>query len=376
MLEPWYDRSHDVFFDWLVAAGALGLITYLSLYGVTVWFMWKKENNLTLIEKAILTGMLAGYFIHNIFVFDNLTSYILFFAVLAYITVRTRAEVTHGHPVFDKEQMNLLVVPIIGILLLVTLYSINYRPLVVNGLVIRAMSFGEYSKTMPFADAVKIVQDSFTQAIAMDTLGSTEAREQFLQMSVRMGQIKIPETLSQDQKQAIAQAINNLLQAARKDVITSLPANKEDVRMLSIYGMFFNGIGDPASGEEILKVAHGLAPNKQMLSFDLVRSYLMEKKFADAYAVARSTYDLAINCPDALKWYTVTAAYAGQFEDARAYATSKGQTVVADPDILSGVVAAGQTNLAVKLLNEMKLANPSLASQIDAYIQQLLAGKK
>ena len=78
-LEPWYDRSHDVFFDWLVAAGALGLLTYLSLYGVTLWFMWKKKgHDMSLEEKSILTGLIAGYFVHNIFVFDNLTSYILF----------------------------------------------------------------------------------------------------------------------------------------------------------------------------------------------------------------------------------------------------------------------------------------------------------
>ena len=114
-LEPWYDRSHNVFFDWLVAAGALGLLTYLSLYGVTLWFMWKNNNGMPLSEKAILTGMLAGYFIHNFFVFDNLTSYILFFALLAYITVRAKGstDTSHSRPLFDKDQMNLLVIPVI-----------------------------------------------------------------------------------------------------------------------------------------------------------------------------------------------------------------------------------------------------------------------
>ena len=377
-LEPWYDRSHDVFFDWLVAAGALGLLTYLSLYGVTLWFMWKKKDHtMPLSEKAILTGMLAGYFVHNIFVFDNLTSYILFFAFLAYITVRTREELpTHGHPLFDKDQMNLLIVPIIGIALIVTQYYINYRPLLVNRLVIRGMSFSEYAKTMPFADAVKIQQDAFTTAIAMNTLGSIEAREQFLQIVVRMSQIKVPDELPQGEKQATLQALNNLILAARKDVNDSFPKYKEDVRMLSIYGMFFNGTGDSVSGEQVLSAAHTLAPNKQLVAFDLIRAYLIQKKFQEAYALGRQTYDLSITCHDADKWYLVSAAYAGKYPEAKEYILSKGKTVTTDPDVIAGVINAGQIPLAIQLLQDMKKENPALAPQIDDYIKQMLLAPK
>ncbi len=374
-LEPWYDRSHNVFFDWLVAAGALGLLTYLSLYGVTLWFMWKKkDHDMPMAEKAILTGLLAGYFIHNFFVFDNLTSYILFFAVLAYITVRTRDELpTHGHPLFDKDQMNLLIIPVIGIVLLISQYYINYRPLVVNELVIRAMSFSQYAKTMPFADAVKIEQDAFTNAIAMNTLGSIEAREQYLQMAVRMAQIKIPDNLPQGDKQTTVQAINEFLQSARKDVQDSYPSYKDDVRMLSIYGMFFNGVGDAVSAEEVLKQAHALAPNKQLVAFDLIRAYLIGKQYPEAYALGRATYDLSITCQDALKWYMVSAAYAGQFKEAKEHALSKGQDPGLDPDVIVGVITSGQIQLGIELLQEMKKANPSLAPQIDDYIRSLVS---
>ena len=117
--------------------------------------------------------------------------------------------------------MNLLIVPVIGIALLVTQYYVNYRPLLVNQLVIRAMSFSQYVKSMPFADAVKIQQDSFAGAIAMNTLGSIEAREQFMQMAVRMAQIKIPEDMAAGEKQATVKALNGLLEAARKDAVGS-----------------------------------------------------------------------------------------------------------------------------------------------------------
>lgn len=377
-LEPWYDRSHDVFFDWLVAAGALGLITYLSLYGVTLWFMWKKKgHDMSIVEKSILTGMIVGYFIHNVFVFDNLTSYILFFAVLAYITVRTRDELpTHGRPLFDKDQMNLLVLPVIGIALLVTQYYINYRPLLVNRLVIRAMSISQYAKTMPFADAVKIAEDAFTNAIAMNTLGSIEAREQYYQLAVRIAQLKLPDNLPAGEKQATTQAINSILLSARNDIAASFEDYKDDVRMLTIYGMYFNGIGDSASAEKVLVEARKYAPNKQLISFDLIRSYLIQRKFPEAYALGKETYDLSITCTDALKWYMMGAAYNGKYKEAKAYAESKDQVPALDPDVISGVIVSGQNSIAIELLNEMKKKDPSLASQIDPYIKQLLLAPK
>jgi ABC-type iron transport system FetAB permease component len=367
-----------VFFDWLVAAGILGLISYLSLYGVTLWFMWKKENDIPILERAILTGLLAGYFIHNIFVFDNLTSYILFFATLAYITVRANGhkEVSGAHPVFAKDSMNLIVIPFIGIALLVTLYYVNYRPLMTNVLVIKAMSVGQYMQTMPFADAVKMQQDAFTQAIAMNTLGSIEAREQFLQMIPRMAQIQIPEQMSPVDKQSAVNALNGLLMAGRKDVESSYELYKDDVRMLSLYGVFFNGVGDGVSAEKVLKRALELAPNKQLLSYDLVRALLIQQKNAEAYAVGRATYDLGINCNNASKWLLLSAAYNKSYKEAEAYVVSKGQSVSLDPDVLGALVSTGQTNVAIELLQREKSNNPALAPQIDAYIKQLVAPKK
>ncbi len=376
-LEPWYDRSHNVFFDWLVAAGALGLLTYLSLYGVTLWFMWRRENQMSLSEKAILTGMLAGYFIHNFFVFDNLTSYILFFALLAYITSRTKAGGEHhGKVLFDKDQMNLLVAPIIGIALLVTFYFLNYRPLLVNKMVIEAMSIVQTDPNKPFQDKVKIQQDNFINAINMNTLGSIEAREQFLQMTIRMSQIKIPEEIPQGERQLITQALNNLILATVNDINISYEANKNDVRMLSIYGMFFNGVGDSVNAERVLKDAMVLAPNKQLIAFDLTRAYLVQKKFDQAYALGRQTYDLSITCNDALKWMMISAAYNGKYKEAKAYAASKGQDTSFDPDVLSGIVSSGQINLAIEILNEEKKKNPTIAKEIDEYIKQLLAAPK
>lgn len=206
----------------------------------------------------------------------------------------------------------------------------------------------------------------------MNTLGSLEAREQFLQMAVRMAQIKIPDDLAAGEKQRTIEALNNLFLAARKDVVESYPSYKEDVRMLSIYGLFYNGIGDPASGEKVLTEAHAIAPSKQLLTFELIRSLLLEKKYEEAYTIGKDTYDLSITCNDALKWYMVSAAYNGKYKEAKAYALTKGQDLGIDPDVIGGIVASGQTQVAIDILEDTKRKNPALAPQIDAFIKQLL----
>ncbi|KKW07201.1 MAG: hypothetical protein UY39_C0018G0004 [Candidatus Kaiserbacteria bacterium GW2011_GWC2_49_12] len=87
--EQWFDRVHNVVFDWLVAGGVLGLLAYLSLFVFALWYIWRRdagERSFTVSEGSILTGLLAAYFFHNLFVFDNVMSYFLFASVLAFVS--------------------------------------------------------------------------------------------------------------------------------------------------------------------------------------------------------------------------------------------------------------------------------------------------
>lgn len=373
-LEPWYDRSHDVFFDWLIAAGALGLISYLSLYAVALWLMWFKKHDMPFREKAILTGALAGYFVHNVFVFDNLMSYIVFILLLAYIAMRTdaRGGITHGK-IPNDETINYVWSPLVGVAFLATLYFVVYQPVRVNHLLVQGLDINRLIQSMSFADAVKVQQDAFTKAIAMHTTGSEEAREQFLQTTVRMAQVTIPEDVPAEDKQRTAQALNSLIGAARADVEASYDSHKDDVRALSIFGSFYIGVGDGVSAERVLSRAHELAPNKQLISFDLVRAYLLENKMDQAYQLSKETFDLAPEYKDAAKVYLLTSVYAKKWSEGKAYVTSKGGDTSFDPDVLNALVNSKQTQLAIQYLNELKKEHPEYGSQVDAYIKQLLA---
>jgi tetratricopeptide (TPR) repeat protein len=375
-LESWYDRSHDVFFDWLIAGGILGLLSYLSLYAVALFLMWGKRSTMPVRERAIMTGLLAGYFIHNIFVFDNLISYIMFFFLLAYIAWRTdtRGAVHEGRHV-SPEMLTSLYAPAFGILLIASAYFMVWKPIQVNHDLVKGLDINRLVQSMPVADAVAVQEAAFQRAIAANVVGSEEAREQFLQTTVRMAQVTIPEDVSAEDKQKTVAAINKLILAARTEVTNSYEAHKNDIRLLSIYGMFYNGLGDGVSAEGVLAQAHTLAPKKQLISFDLVRAYLVQNKTAEAYTLAKETFDYAPAYPDATKTFLVAAAYANKWQEAKSYVASKGGSTAFDPDVLSALVGSKQISAAIAYLNELKAANPSYATQVDAYIKQLLAGQ-
>ncbi len=375
-LEPWYDRSHDVFFDWLIAGGIIGLLSYLSLYVVALWLMWRKKSEMPVRERAILTGLLAGYFVHNIFVFDNLISYIMFFFLLAYVAWRTgtRGEAQGGKAV-ASDLMNSLYAPALGIVFLVSAYFMLWKPVQVNHNLVQGLDINRLVQTMAVPDAIAIQQASFEKAIAAHVVGSEEAREQFLQTTVRMAQITIPSDVPTEDRTRTVQAINGLVQAARADVAASYESHQDDIRMLSIYGMFFLGLGDGGSAEKVLAHAHELAPNKQLISMDLVRAYLLENKTSDAYSLAKETFESAPLYTDAAKLALIAGIYDNKWQEIRQEVSAKGGSVSFDPDVLSVLLSTKQTTAAIAYLNELKAENPSYAAQVDAYISQILAGK-
>lgn len=382
-LEPWYDRSHNVFFDWLIAGGILGLLSYLSLFLIAFYLMWLKkgvsEEEFPLPERGILTGLLVGYFIHNIFVFDNLTSYIMFAFVLAYIAYKTSEGHRYGGTKVVNEEMGTwLWAPIVAVLFFAIFYSVSYKPLLVNKLLIKGIDVNRLAATMPFSQILTLQKESFRSAIDLNVVGSEEAREQFIQTVARMSQVQVPPNVPEEEKVAISKAMNELIQEVRKEMEQSYPYYKGEVRALSIFGMFYNIIGDYASAEKILGEAVALAPNKQITVFDLIRAHLAQKEFGEAYDISKRIFLAAPDFSNAMKLYVVCAIYANKLEDARVTLASVEKTIPVDGDILNTLVDAKQYDVAIALLLQLKKDQPELAGQVDEYIKTVIdkrAGK-
>lgn len=92
--EVWFDRAHNVVLDTLFSTGIVGLIGYLSIFGASLWVLWKKYKN-GLVDFAVagvFSAMLAAYFLQNLTFFDTTDTYLMFFLVLGFIASLSGAD--------------------------------------------------------------------------------------------------------------------------------------------------------------------------------------------------------------------------------------------------------------------------------------------
>ena len=84
--EDWFDRAHNRLADVAVMQGIVGVAAYLSIFAVLFYFLIsRKYGRSGLYPFGFLVSfgaVLVAYFVQNLFVFDQVTSYIPFFASL------------------------------------------------------------------------------------------------------------------------------------------------------------------------------------------------------------------------------------------------------------------------------------------------------
>lgn len=311
--EPWFDRSHNIFFDWLINAGVLGLLAYLSVYLSALYYLWfrrkdERENDFTqsVVASSLLTGLFAGYFFHNIFVFDNLISYILFFSLVAFIHF-TRIERKEEKDLFvkkdyhtkkDHDQNQIDLIPTFGaivvpLVLIACLYGLNYKPWSVSTDLIKAIR----PDTAPEKSLV-IFQDIFKQ----NTFGSGEALEQFVNKTMNIvGNEKISNEVKTE-----------YVKLADEQIKIYLTRFDQDARSLIFFGSYLASTGRVDEGLALLEKAQSISPKKQQVLFQLVSTYVQKQDATRAVAMAKSAYELDPTYSEARKIYALILFMTGQ----------------------------------------------------------------
>lgn len=86
--ETWFDRAHNMVVENLVAHGVFGLLAYLSIFLITLFYLfkiYKKDPEENWLFSLFFGSLVIAYFIQNFFVFDSLAVTMFFFFILAYI---------------------------------------------------------------------------------------------------------------------------------------------------------------------------------------------------------------------------------------------------------------------------------------------------
>ena len=280
--EAWFDRSHNIFLDWLIDAGLLGLIAYLYLFMVVLYYVWRQSGPFKLGEKSLITGMLAAYLFHNLFVFDNLVSYLYLVIILGYVHYRSvTAPAPASVPARRSNRLDnhwlvtnwrLSTMAMVGALVLIgVIYIVNLKPLLANRALLGALSTG----------AVGEKTNYFRQALAYKTFGSSEIAEQGTILAINVWGNN--EQLSLESKKQLTNLFVTELGRQAKTA-------PNEARSRYFSGVLLGQAGRLDAAVTQLSLANDLTPRKQQIVIALAEAYLAVDKPGLALPLVQAAY--------------------------------------------------------------------------------------
>jgi O-antigen ligase/tetratricopeptide (TPR) repeat protein len=400
--EQWFDRTHSILFDWLIAGGILGFLGYYSLLVLFFLFTWGWKKlppaiySLSITEKAILTGLGASYFFQNIFVFDNIVSYVLFFSLLAYLH-QSRAkpvEKFESLPVVSAGDAYRFYGPIILVVLIVIIWFTNARNIFAANDLIRALS--------PQSEGLSKNLEYFKSALNRHSFADQEIREQLSQAAAGLATSNNQSFKAEDKS-----AIFSLALSEAKKQVAKVPT---DTRGRVFLGSLYSLSGSVSDALKQFEEALKLSPGKQVIKESIASIYLQTGQSAQAESLMKSAYESAPQFGEVGTVYAVTAIYVGDSKTAsqvleKIYGTDEplnNQILQAyldtkqfdkalriakaifnkDPNNLQNEIllasvylSANMRNSAVSTLQDAIARNPSFKVQGESYIKEIQAGR-
>ena len=414
--ESWYDRVHNIALDWLIAGGILGTFFYFSIIGSALFYLvvrplyqrWRlsdqgqpdPEVKFTVVEQGLLLGILAAYVFHNLFVFDNIVSYIFFAIVLALIHSRVAAELPAvARFSLNRDIITTMVTPVVIVATVLTIYFVNVPSMKVAKGIIEAIRLRNQPELM-LAEFQSVLDRNAP-------IGRQETVEQLAQNSAGLA---TNPNLSNDLRASLLGQVETEYQL----LIDDKPG---DARLHMLFGAFYRMNADTNGALEQYDIARKLSPQKQQVMIEQGFTYIQGGQFESALPFLKEAYELEPTFHRARVYYAIAAMLAGNDElfseladlnelaqnDALRASFASEEMVVsaalesknypfliyileerltlspADPqahvNLAIGHYESGDTDSAVEVINNAIEVIPAFKLQGEQFIEQLLAGE-
>lgn len=277
--ENWFDRTHNVYLDQLVAGGVIGLAVYLAILFYLFYLLFKKRGEDYQLF-AIFTGLFLAYGVHNFFVFDTINTSFIYFFLIGFISFKERGELEIGvNQKPDNKSFNRLFI-ILFIVNLLVFYKLVYLPVKIN----RAVYVGYY---YILADSYRSYENFKT---ALDyKFGNVEAVAQLNKMYNVLTENKA--------NGAILEKFYELDKEKLKLVSENFPLDiKSKMYLGQLYLTDYKGGEGLDEAESLLLEAKKLSPGRIEPYYLLYNIYLKKKDTNKARAILEELVD-------ELPWY-------------------------------------------------------------------------
>jgi len=294
--DVWYDRVHNIILDMGVSSGILGLLSYLSIYGMAIFGLMKilpkvREKKNTVLLFGMI-AVLVSYFAQNMWVFDMISSYIMFFLALAFINFL----ISSTSPEETTNQKTIPLPSFVGALLIIVavlaLFFGNVQPA-------RASRLTLYGISYPLEQSL----DYFRQALKTAPMTKFEVSEQISNKATQASYD------TNQNKELVSQGF----QLAEESLKNTVVASPMDFRSRLFLGRFYNNFYQFSSdteklklAEEILTDAEKYSPNNQQVYWTLGQTKLFEGKRDESIELLKKAVDLEPRLAQS-HWYLALA---------------------------------------------------------------------
>jgi len=126
----WFDKPHNFLLEVLVTTGVFGLLAYLGIFALSIYAAYRgyKTGFLSLLEFILLSAGALVYQLQNLFVFDNVSASLMFYAYAAfcaYVWTEGQAKAPGGKPAIVQALPAEASYAIFGLTLLLSVYAVS-----------------------------------------------------------------------------------------------------------------------------------------------------------------------------------------------------------------------------------------------------------
>ncbi len=356
--EPWFDRAHNVFIDWLVAGGIPGFLLFVALLISAVRALYMAGA--TRPERVMLVAALGGYAIQGLVVFDNLFTYVPLAAILATAhSVSSRPwKKIEALPVAREATLQ-VATPIVAVFAATIIWMVNVPNIAASNELIHAMSFTSNDLTSNV--------DYFKQALAENTYAKQEIREQLIMFTSNVA----------NQQQGPSQAMTQLGQFAMEEMGKEVATQPKDARIRLEYALGYRALGDYEHALEQIGIAHELSPKKQGILLEQGINYWQVNKWGEARASFHQAYDLDHSFPELAAYAAAGDLTTGHLQEGTDLLLQTVGTTTVDSEPL--ILAYYQVKMYPELIHSLQLQvtrqNGSAASRFRLAAAYVAAGQ-
>ena len=346
--ELWFDRVHNMPLEWLVAAGSVGGIAYVGLFIALLYalFIAGRTGALSRAEQALFFGAIAGYLISDLFAFDSISSYLLFFTIVGYLHFLSVSgkSVEAARSRVTKYPSDALLISFLCALLLLTVtleYFSNVRPLLAAADVGQAL---DEHAALTLAEREGLFASAFSYA-SFDERGACDAFGEFA-----IAVSTAPGANTQDKAAVFSRAEEELTQ--------EITAHPYSIRSRLVLAELESAYGNHAQAIAVLDEAVRISPEKQFIYFQLGQEYIGQGDYQRAFRTFQTAFDINPRFLEARNLYAAAALYTGQDTLAQKLLTERYGTIPADSALIDAYAFRKNYAMLVQLWGERVQENP------------------